>query len=119
MKKIRTVLIACALFLCSSLTLSADTAQAVPQTFKDSAKAQVAEYVALIKPMVEAITESNKIGGIPENIVYGILSLIAVSIIMAFHRKALKKQAEDHAATLKAQNDTHASVIKDIVNDKA
>lgn len=112
MKKIRTILIACAFTLCATLSF-ADTAQ---PTFKDTAKAQVAEYVALIKPMVEAITESNKIGGIPENVVYGILSLIAVSIIMAIHRKSLKKQDEAHVALLKEQNAAHADAIKDIVS---
>ncbi len=113
MKNIKSKIAIVALMLCTVFSFGETI------TYKDTAKAEVAEYVALIKPLIEAATGSNKIGGLPENVVYGILSLIAVSVLMYFHRRKLAEQDAAHIAANKLQNEAHANVIKDIVNNKS
>lgn len=104
-----------ALMVCSIFCKSSAVAS-TPMTYKDSVKAEVQMYIDAIKPLVEAATGSNKIGGLPENVVYGLLSLIAMAIIMGIHRKKIAQQNASHLEATKAQNDTHAGLIDKIIS---
>ena len=106
MKKLKTIFIAITLFVCANVSFAGTP------TYKDSAKAEVQQYVDMLKPLIDQAAAANGTKIPFENLIWFVLSLIAVGIIMYFHKKNLVN-------TLAASNAAHAKTTQEMLNKHA
>ena len=110
MKKLKTIFIAITLFVCANVSFAGTP------TYKDTAKAEVQEYINMLKPLIDQAAADNGTKIPFENLIWFVISLIAVGIIMYFHKKNIATLNAEHAKTIQEALNKHAEVVDKIVS---